>query len=110
MANAEAGSSYVARITQAVEILKFAKDWNAPQGEGSKRAKSEFYIRAFQTSPPYIDMYRDVQENKRPHILEEHKQAFATWKKRNEIVVTARNRLLSLYNAVSLLSRLSFRN
>ncbi|EKM55872.1 uncharacterized protein PHACADRAFT_121833 [Phanerochaete carnosa HHB-10118-sp] len=99
MVDNEVGSAYIAGAIQVIEILKFAMDWNGTRGEGSKRGKTQFYIRAFQNCPPYAEAYRTLGDKERRTVLEEHKNAFATWKKRNEIVVTARNRLLTLYNA-----------
>ena len=69
------------------------------KGKGSKKAKGEFYIVAFQQLPEYDAVYRNQQEH-RGQIIEAHEDAFKQWKKKNEIVVTARNRLLTLYHAV----------
>lgn len=60
------------------------------------------HVRAFQEMPPYAAAYaaeNSAASLSQPQIRKEHKAAFSQWRKRQEITVTARNRLLSLYNA-----------
>ncbi|KIP09527.1 hypothetical protein PHLGIDRAFT_116321 [Phlebiopsis gigantea 11061_1 CR5-6] len=95
-ATADLGHSWAARVVHNVEALKFALDWRTISGPGSQVHKSRFYSHAFAaTIAPQIPRGDDP----RVYIAVYKKQEYQLWKRDTvEPLVTARNRLLLLYN------------
>ena len=88
-----------------IDILKFAVDFNSARGRGSKNKKARFYESLFAQQVHLHEHFTSLSEKEttvliKQQYLDEYKQ----WKRKNEIVVTARNRILKLYNLVSSVS------
>lgn len=89
------------RVLKHVECLRFAVAWADLTGAGSTSFKRDFYIRLFASSSDDVHariMDDDVGFAEIPVYFANE---FKTWKRAQEKVVTARNRLMQLYHCVN---------
>lgn len=93
--NAQHITAFVDVLLIQIEALKFAQDWSLL----SKLKKSSWYLDAFSKT----DNIRGTAQGLPPKelklfITSHHRQEYEGWKKLQQIRVTARHRLLLLYN------------
>lgn len=96
-------------ITQ-IENLKFAIDWSTkhPDNNSSLKSQKSASLKSLFTQQPAVKSR--LQNASSPDNLWKAVLAaeFKTWKRKNEVVITARNRLLRLYDLVIFFFPLSF--
>ncbi|KAI0071213.1 hypothetical protein K474DRAFT_1669222 [Panus rudis PR-1116 ss-1] len=89
-------SNAINRLFHSIEAIKFASDWSATVGSGSRNWKNTFYKTTFlRTANVSIDLGDAEIANLLSGDL---KTEYSTWRRQQERKVTARNRLLHLYN------------
>lgn len=82
-----------------VETLKFAIDWSRKTGKGSKNEKTRFYKHLFLQQHDIAPLAKDKTARELDDLIETRfSESFTTWRRQHERVVTARNRLLQMYN------------
>ncbi|KAH7913657.1 hypothetical protein BJ138DRAFT_1177941 [Hygrophoropsis aurantiaca] len=82
---------FLTLLVRQVEAVKFAIDWNLRGDEvGGKRWKGKYFTKIFEEHPSSKDLHPDDQDV--------YRAAFKKFKTKHERVVTARNRLLLLYD------------
>ncbi|KAL6306784.1 hypothetical protein BKA93DRAFT_139265 [Sparassis latifolia] len=92
-------NSCIYHILSQIETIKFARDWQARSFQaGGKAWVSKFYASVFQDDPKYKPGFDGLTWEARETRLEALDAEFKKWKRDNEHIVTARNRLLKLYN------------
>ncbi|TCD60597.1 hypothetical protein EIP91_009828 [Steccherinum ochraceum] len=92
-------ASYGLFTLRQVEGLKFAKDWKATAGRGSRKFKQSYNERIFALH--HIEL-REMTPQQLSEALTTGgawDDMFTHWKRQNEITVTTRNQILTLYNA-----------
>lgn len=97
-----ASATWTLHVLNQIEALKFAADWNNLSGEGSLLTKARFYklVYAIHDSS-HIPVSSDV-DRVEAYIDEYASDKYRKWRKINvEPIVTARNRLYTLYHTVS---------
>ncbi|KAH9836512.1 uncharacterized protein C8Q71DRAFT_758292 [Rhodofomes roseus] len=86
-------------ILQHVEVLKFASDWCARTGKGSRAYKRNFNRSTFRQLPHIQPQLQGLSRKDIDNQLNGPLNTELTqWIRRNEPVITARNRLLEMYN------------
>lgn len=99
-----ATTSTVVFVLLQIETVKFALDWQRRlSAEGGRTFITAFYKTAFIANSPYADEFRGLGEAATEAKLAQLKKPYTKWRSGAWKVVTARNRLLKLYNMVSLL-------
>ncbi|KIJ67369.1 hypothetical protein HYDPIDRAFT_165996 [Hydnomerulius pinastri MD-312] len=84
--------SIIPLLCRQTEALKFACDWNAfGEQVGGKKWKKSFFEAAFKETDKAVD----------PTDKEGYAKAFKAYRSHMDKIITARNRLMALYNTVS---------
>ncbi|KAH9931909.1 uncharacterized protein B0H18DRAFT_988571 [Fomitopsis serialis] len=86
-------------VLRQIETIKFALDWQDRGAlPGGKKWISDFYKTAFIEDPAFVDEFQGITENAIKVKLRELEEPFKRWRNSARHTVTARNRLLRLYN------------
>ncbi|KZT72864.1 hypothetical protein DAEQUDRAFT_550516 [Daedalea quercina L-15889] len=100
----EAGSetyNVVVSVLLQIETVKFAIDWEARRAlPGGKKWIGAFFKLMFMQDPSYADAFAGLTERQAEKRFTELKEVYSKWRNKAGHVVTARNRLLKLYNTV----------
>ncbi len=101
MTSSFSGNSWLMHVLKQIEVLKFACDWQAKTGPGSKNEKAKFYRTMFALQSDVQAVFSHLSDKEIGRLIKEkYADDFKLWKRRNEGFVTARNRLLTMYNLV----------
>ncbi|EED82172.1 predicted protein [Postia placenta Mad-698-R] len=93
------GSQLLRLIFKHLEAIHFAKDWNSQSGPGSKLAKTRFNKSVFSQLPHVVDQLGDLTPEEQDRLISGQLQGeYKEWLRRSETIITARNRLLEMYN------------
>ncbi|KZT05157.1 uncharacterized protein LAESUDRAFT_656727, partial [Laetiporus sulphureus 93-53] len=85
-----------------VEMIKFAIDWNLRTSQpGGKLWVGQFFTAAFQADPLYNEHFAALSEMEAAAKMKTLDRQYKQWKQTNAHIVTARNRLLKMYDTVS---------
>jgi len=87
------------RILKQVEALYFSIDWNSHVGSGSTKFKRNFKRNTFIAQPHIAEQLENLDLTQINALLKgDLKIEFKAWVRKCESTITARNRLLEMYN------------
>ncbi|TCD66174.1 hypothetical protein EIP91_001667 [Steccherinum ochraceum] len=92
-------SSFGLFALRQIEGIKFAKDWKGLAGRGSRKYKQSYNESVF--AQQHLEL-RSMTAKQRSEALGTGgawDDQFTLWKRQNEVTVTSRNQILTLYNA-----------
>ncbi|TFY55391.1 hypothetical protein EVJ58_g8282 [Rhodofomes roseus] len=93
-----AGNAMIMVLRQ-IETIKFAVDWQARGAlPGGKKWISDFYKATFMQDPSFATEFQGLTEGAIKQKLQQLEPVFAKWRSSAGHTVTARNRLLKMYN------------
>jgi len=93
------GALFMGRLVKHIEVIKFAVDWDRLRGRGSVVFKREFARSTFLRLPHVHSVMKTLEgENASRVFTKQFSKEFEVWKRRQQLIVTARNRLLELYS------------
>lgn len=79
----------------------FMTDYNnRKKGPGGFAFVRDYYSKAFQRHPKHMSKFTGLREDQKIAKMEEYRQQYQIWKREEETVVTARNRLFQMYHLV----------
>ncbi|GJE91631.1 hypothetical protein PsYK624_077810 [Phanerochaete sordida] len=90
--------SWVRRLVGQIEVIKFAVEWNAMEGKGTNKMKTDFYVEIYLQCPAVAVHREIIKKDARGKLPQEFMQAFRRFRRDKEPSVTGRNHLLDLYN------------
>ncbi len=96
-------TTWLHHVLTQIESLRFAQDWRNVTGPGSLKRKTTFYKAAYALT--LGDLTDELSQIEMEHLVtNQYLRAYKRWRREvMEPIVTGRNRLLSLYDNVSLL-------
>ncbi|EMD32911.1 hypothetical protein CERSUDRAFT_126425 [Gelatoporia subvermispora B] len=98
LGKAQSGCHVLINILTQIEALKFAYDWRAHDGQiGAKSWKTRFLVTTFQDHSIYQPHFMDLDTEARRDKMQKFKPEFAKWKHAQQRAITARNRLIDLF-------------
>ena len=98
-----ATSNAITRILLQIETIKFASEWQDQiSSKGSRKSTSAFYKAAFICDSDFAHHFHGLVEPAVESKLKELTSDYNKWRNKVGKVVTARNRLLRLYDMVSI--------